>query len=91
MKIEEKIALCGIKHHDQSHIELDQDLCRKCRDRFCLTACPGQLYSLSDDENEIIVEYTGCLECGTCLVICPHGAVRWQYPEPGFGIRYRHG
>jgi len=91
MKIEDKIALCAIKHHPESHIRLDQATCKRCTERLCVRACPGQLYEVDPDTNEVRVEHTGCLECGTCLVVCPHGAVTWSYPQPGHGIRYRHG
>lgn len=91
MKIEEKIALCAIKHHETSHIVVDVEICNKCETRICLRACPGELYTIDEESGLVRVEHTGCLECGTCLVICPHGAVKWEYPEAGFGVHYRHG
>ena len=34
----------------------------------------------------------GCLECGTCRVICQdHGNVSWNYPRGGYGISYKFG
>ena len=91
MKVEDKVALCAIKHHEKSHIQLDADACRGCDTRICLKACPAHLYTMEPDSGEVKVEHTGCLECGTCMVICPLQAVDWRYPEPGFGISYRHG
>ena len=93
MKVEEKIALCAIKHHEKSHIQLDSDSCSRCTTRICLRACPAHLYTLEQDEQDeqVKVDHTGCLECGTCMVICPLRAVSWKYPDPGFGIHYRHG
>jgi ferredoxin like protein len=91
MKIEEKIALNSIKHDAKSHIEINKELCRTCEPRICLRACPAELYTIEPESGEVTVDYTGCLECGTCLVICPLKAVAWNYPEPGFGIRYRYG
>ncbi len=89
MKVEDKVALCAIKHHAESHIQLEASLCGKCQTRICIRACPAHLYSL--EQNQVKVDHTGCLECGTCLVVCPLGAVSWKYPQGGFGIRYRHG
>jgi ferredoxin like protein len=89
MKVEDKVALCAIKHHEESHIRLEASLCGKCQTRICIRACPAHLYSLEQDQ--VKVDHTGCLECGTCLVVCPLGAVSWKYPQGGFGIRYRHG
>lgn len=91
MNVEDKIALCAIKHHEESHIQLDQDKCRDCETRVCVKACPGHLYSLEDESELMKVDHSGCLECGTCFVICPLRAVTWKRPEPGYGIRYRYG
>jgi ferredoxin like protein len=30
-----------------------------------------------------------CLECGTCLLVCDKGALDWNYPKGGFGVRFR--
>jgi ferredoxin like protein len=34
----------------------------------------------------------GCLECGTCRVICSeHTNVEWEYPRGGYGILFKFG
>jgi ferredoxin like protein len=72
------------------HIIIDQELCRSlCREYTCLSVCPAKLYSRQGDE--ILVEWAGCLECGTCQVACPHAALSWQYPSGGLGVFYRYG
>jgi ferredoxin like protein len=91
MKVEEKVALCAIKHHPDSHITLDHQKCSTCKTRVCVAACPAGLYSLEASGDRVRVDHTGCLECGTCLLICPLGAVKWAYPEPGHGVCYRFG
>jgi len=91
MQIEEKVALDAIKHDEKSHIELDRERCAACATRICLRACPAGLYTLEPETGEVIVDHTGCLECGTCLVVCPERGVTWRYPEAGCGIRYRRG
>jgi len=91
VKVEEKVALCAIKHHPESHIQIDLDKCANCQIQPCLGACPAGLYTLEPETNRVIVDHTGCLECGTCLLVCPLGAIDWRLPEPGFGIRYRYG
>ena len=91
MKVEDKVALCAIKHHPDSHIRLDEEKCRRCETRICVRVCPAHLYTREGEEAEVKLDHSGCLECGTCLVICPLGAVTWCYPEPGYGIRYRRG
>ncbi|MDH7479765.1 MAG: ferredoxin family protein, partial [Syntrophomonadaceae bacterium] len=43
-------------------------------------------------DGEISFDCAGCLECGTCRVVCPRpGAIEWNYPRGGFGIVYRYG
>jgi len=91
MKIEEKVALCSIKHDTRSHIELDEEECGRCRTKPCTRACPAHLYTIEPDSGKVIVDHTGCLECGTCMIVCPAHTVEWKYPEAGFGIYYRQG
>ena len=89
MKIEEKLALDAIKNDKESHIKLDQEICGRCRERYCILVCPGHLYSVNEETGEVVVEYAGCLECGTCNIACvrrrrllgiPEGRVRRPVP-----------
>ncbi|HNT43847.1 MAG TPA: 4Fe-4S dicluster domain-containing protein [Syntrophorhabdaceae bacterium] len=92
MKIDEKLALDAFKTDRESHILIDHDICRsRCTLRHCLNICPGHLYSFNEEGNEIVVEYAGCLECGTCMVACTEGAIQWSYPRGDFGVQYRYG
>lgn len=91
MKVEEKIALNAIRNDKKSHILLDQSVCSACRERMCITVCPAHLYSLNEDTGEMVVEYAGCLECGTCAIGCTYGSVTWDYPEGEYGVQYRYG
>jgi len=91
MKIEEKVALNAVKHHEESHIYVDKEACKRCESKICVRACPAHLYSIEPETGKLQVDHTGCLECGTCLIICPMQAVTWIYPEPGFGIYFRYG
>ena len=89
MKVEEKIALNAIKNDRESHIGLDQEQCRGCKERICIAVCPGHLYSLNEETGEMAVEYAGCLECGTCMIAC--AAISWEYPRGEYGVQYRYG
>ncbi|MGI6678947.1 MAG: MFS transporter, partial [Dehalobacterium sp.] len=54
-------------------------------------ACPAGLYILNDDKT-LRFDYAGCLECGTCRVLCKGTLVKeWDYPQGTFGIEYRYG
>ncbi len=90
MKVEEKLALLSTKADAESHIRLDGARCARCKARPCLFACPAGLWT-QDESGRVKVEHSGCLECGTCLVVCPLGAVTWNYPRPPCGVHYRLG
>lgn len=76
---------------EEPHIVLDKEICAKCQRRSCLVVCPARLYRL-DQAGAIIFDYAGCLECGTCRVMChDKGIVKWIYPRGTFGVSYRHG
>jgi ferredoxin like protein len=91
MRVDEKIALDAFRQDEREHIRLDAAKCRACGDRICIRTCPGHLYTLVGETGEVKVEWSGCLECGSCLAVCPNGAVDWSYPRGGCGVRYRHG
>ncbi|MDD3846181.1 MAG: 4Fe-4S dicluster domain-containing protein [Syntrophorhabdaceae bacterium] len=92
MKIDEKLALDAFKTDRESHILINHDICRsKCTARYCLTICPGHLYTFNEEDDEIVVEYAGCLECGTCMIACREGAIQWNYPKGECGVQYRYG
>ena len=86
----EKLSLDKFMVNEGSpHIIINNEICKKCADKFCLFACPAGLYT--EQNGEIIVEWAGCLECGTCLQVCSNCALDWKYPQGGYGIIYRQG
>ncbi len=73
------------------HIVLDKTICAKCKEKPCLVVCPAVLYKL-DKSGEMSFDYAGCLECGTCRVMCKNkGIVKWEYPRGTFGVSFRQG
>lgn len=87
MIIDEKISLVRYNVDSEPHIRVKTEVCRACDQPLCLTACPARCYRLENDSVEFF--YEGCLECGTCRIICKLGAVDWDYPRGGFGVCYR--
>ncbi|MEL7563309.1 MAG: ferredoxin family protein [Dehalobacterium sp.] len=76
---------------EMPHIEIDKEICRKCSKKPCLYVCPAVLYKLDKNE-DITFDYAGCLECGTCRIMCSKkGIVKWVYPRGTFGVSYRQG
>ena len=76
---------------DEAHISVNKGICASCRPKPCTWACPAGLYTLKD--GEISFDYAGCLECGTCRVVCPQAgaAITWKYPRGSFGVSFRYG
>ncbi|WP_223145162.1 ferredoxin family protein [Actinotalea subterranea] len=75
---------------DESHIEVDQELCRTTgTGKAIIAVCPAGVYS--EQDGEILVDYAACLECGTCLAVAAPGALKWRYPRGGFGVSFREG
>lgn len=74
-----------------AHIQVDKKICKSCAEKPCLVICPAELYQMEKD-GEISFDYAGCLECGTCRLLCENkGIVQWQYSRGSFGISFRHG
>lgn len=76
---------------ERPHIEIDKAICAGCADRPCLYVCPAVLYKQEEDGG-ISFDYAGCLECGTCRIMCKNkGIVKWVYPRGTFGVNFRFG
>lgn len=56
-----------------------------------ILCCPAGLYKRSP-EGEAAFDYAGCLECGTCRILCADTILeKWTFPQAGMGISYRYG
>lgn len=87
INVQEKLDLIRFRLDKETHIIIDREKCAICEDRPCLFACPAGLFTLSGDE--ILHSYEGCLECGTCYVVCEQDAIDWRYPKGGYGVGFR--
>ncbi|PCN50710.1 hypothetical protein B6U99_03160 [Candidatus Geothermarchaeota archaeon ex4572_27] len=90
LSIDYRLSLTKFNVDKEAHIEVDREKCRRCRSKPCLRWCPAGLYKL-DERGEVTFNYEGCLECGTCKIICPENAIKWNFPRGGFGVWYRYG
>ncbi|AVA24141.1 MULTISPECIES: ferredoxin family protein [unclassified Rhizobium] len=53
--------------------------------------CPAKCYELND-KGQVEIAADGCMECGTCRVLCEaSGEVMWNYPRGGFGVLFKFG
>ena len=85
--IEDKLSLLRYNVDSDGHIKVDTSVCRSCPHQACVYVCPAGCYKLQD--GELLFGYEGCLECGSCNIICDQGAVDWNYPRGGFGVSFR--
>ena len=93
MNIDEKLAVNKfVVDEAHPHIVLHQDKLNESTIRSLIMYCPAGLYSL-DEDGRLRFEYAGCLECGTCRVLCEDCAdsMEWNHPQPTFGVQYRMG
>ena len=91
MKIEDKLYLNLFKvDNNKPHLRIkDKKICSGCKNKSCLYVCPVKNYKKLNSHIEL--SWEGCLECGSCRVACKRGAIDWNYPQGGFGIKYRYG
>lgn len=75
------------------HIQIrDAAVCQNdCKTQPCTFCCPAGCYARETD-GAVLLTTDGCLECGTCRVICTeHRNVAWEYPRGGYGILFKFG
>jgi ferredoxin like protein len=89
MTIDDKLYTTKFRVDEVSHLAIkDTAECDRCLSENCIKACPAHVYQRQED-GSITIAYSGCLECGTCRVVC--GNIEWRYPTGGFGVIYRFG
>lgn len=89
MRVDEKLAVNSFSIDQDVHVTIKEEICQSCDHRACLYACPAKLYTLNN--GRIAYAYEGCLECGTCRVVCDKGSVSWDLPRGGFGVCFEYG
>ena len=93
MKIDDLLYKVSFKVHEgHQHIKvIDNAVCKKCKYKQCSFCCPANCYTI-DAEGKATVNTDGCLECGTCRIVCDEfNNIEWNYPASGFGVKYKNG
>lgn len=75
------------------HIQIKQpEICATdCTIQACTFICPASCYK-AEGNGTVTLIADGCLECGSCRVICTeHHNVSWEYPRGGYGVLFKFG
>ena len=88
--IQDKLAVLKYNCANTSHLIVDSEICKKCKEKTCTFICPANVYSVDDKTGEILVSWENCLECGACRIVCPKNKIDWRYPNSGCGIILKH-
>ena len=92
MNIDEIFDFTSFTIDREPHIVLDNAVCVGCDNRGCTNSCPARCYTWSEADQKMTFVYDGCLECGTCRIICnDFKNVAWEYPRGGYGILFKFG
>ncbi|MEW6487534.1 MAG: 4Fe-4S dicluster domain-containing protein [Thermodesulfobacteriota bacterium] len=89
-RLAEKLGLDVFKPGKQPHIRIRPGQENDPRLGRAIPLCPAGLYS-RDDQGRVALTVDGCLECGTCRVVCGTEVLEWAYPEGGCGVQFRFG
>jgi len=87
MELIKRLGLNKNEVGNESHIEVNTNICKNCVDKPCIKVCPAGTYE-ADKEKILIVHYERCVECGAALYACPYGALKFHYPEKGISYIY---
>ena len=85
-----KLGLDVFKPGGEPHIRIRAGKERDDRLRRMIGICPAGLYA-EGEEGNVTLTVDGCLECGTCRLICGPDILEWRYPAGGVGVQYRYG
>lgn len=90
-KIEDKLSTLKYCPDRQSHLVPNQENCKSCKEKPCTHFCPANVYSWDEENNNLVVNYENCVECGACNIACSFQSIKWSYPKAGCGVTFRHG
>lgn len=89
-EIQNKLTTVKYNCDNTTHLVVNQEICKKCKEKTCMYICPANVYDLDETTGEIIVQYENCLECGACKIACPKRNIDWKYPSSGSGVVFKN-
>ncbi|MGD8192425.1 ferredoxin family protein [Brevibacillus ginsengisoli] len=92
VNVEEKLGVNKFAVDEENpHITLKKDAVDMKEFKKLVIACPAGLYTINEDGSTRF-DYAGCLECGTCRVLCGKTILdKWEFPVGTMGIEFRYG
>lgn len=88
--IKAKLGWDVFKQGGEPHIRIRPGKERDPRLHEVVRLCPAGLYRESST-GDVELTTDGCLECGTCKIVCGADVLTWEYPEGGIGVQFRFG
>jgi ferredoxin like protein len=86
-----KLGLDVFKPLREAHIRIRPGMEKDARLKPAVRICPAGCYS-ENEQAAVVLNVDGCLECGTCRIICTtYRNVDWEYPRGGYGILFKFG
>ncbi len=93
-KVEEKLYQNRyLVDEGNPHIQIkNPEICKTVCKQPCTFCCPAGCYVRDEDTGAVVLTTDGCLECGTCRVICSdHDNLSWEWPRGGYGVLFKFG
>ncbi|MDD2586422.1 MAG: 4Fe-4S dicluster domain-containing protein [Syntrophomonadaceae bacterium] len=90
MGLKAKLGLDVFKPDKEPHIMIKPGMEKDPRLKKAMLVCPAGLYS-ENEKGEVELTIDGCLECGTCRMVCGAEVLDWEYPSGGAGVQFRFG
>ncbi len=88
--IQDKLANIKYNCDSISHLILDKEKCKNCKEKTCTFICPADVYEYDEQSDSITVKYENCLECGACKISCPNNAIDWHCPRANMGVVFKN-
>ena len=85
-----KLGFDVFKPDKEAHIKIKAGMEKDPRLMMAVLVCPAGLYS-KNSAGEVELTIDGCLECGTCRLVCGLEVLDWKYPGGGTGVQFRFG
>jgi len=91
-------SACSLEHTDEDVLELSRirvidtgvegifvpETCLQCIDAACAKSCPADAISVYDELGTVLIDYSRCVGCLSCVGGCPFGNMLHNTDEPGY-------